>query len=58
MGKLNLWFKKKEILNKKLGLGQTPPPPLLGLCPKFFRFFIVTPPLQWKSNGPAWFRGF
>ena len=29
--------KIKEILNKNLGLGQTPP--LLGLCPKFFHFF-------------------
>ena len=45
MGKLTLWFlKKKEILNKKLGLGQTPPP-LLGLCPKYLRFF-----LKWLSQ--------
>ena len=37
-GEAKFVVKKKEILNKKLGLGQTPPP-LLGLCPNFFCFF-------------------
>ena len=33
MGKAKFVVKKKEILNKKLGLGQTPPPPFCDFVP-------------------------
>ena len=48
-GKLSLWFLKKRKLLTKIGFGSDPPP-LLGLCPKFFRFFKVTPPLRWAIS--------